>query len=90
MPAEPIVTLWEFPEEDFSAWIALVGDPGIHDHEEYLSLLAGIEADQQRAGREVRRARFTVAEMVRRLAEAGWPNDPQHRAAVTGLVAAEE
>ena len=80
------IALWEPPPEDHAAWQGLTGEA--MTHEEYLTLLAAVQADQERQGRTVRRARFSVARMRQELSDRDWPNDPPHRAAVTGLVAA--
>jgi hypothetical protein len=81
------VRLWEFPEADFAAWRELVVDPSPRSYAAYLSLLAAVEADQERAGRRVVRVQFSVARMREELARRGWPNTPDRRAAVIGLLA---
>lgn len=79
------ITLWEFPAADFDAWCELVGAPEVASHADYMALLAAVQADQERQGREVRRVRMTVAEMRAALAERGLPNTPDNRAAITAL-----
>jgi len=88
MSGEPeAIVLWEFPAADFAGWCDLVGEPEVATHAEYLALLAAVQADQERQGRRVLRARFPVARMRAELAARAWPNTPDHRAAVTGLLA---
>lgn len=84
MPIDRIC-LWRFPEEDFAAWADLVGTPLVEDYAGYLTLLAAIQADQERQGREVVRVSMTVAEMRAELESRGWENTPGQRAAVIGL-----
>lgn len=47
------ITLWEFPAADFADWQALVGSPEVASHADYMALLAAVQADQERQGREV-------------------------------------
>lgn len=73
---------WIFPESDFAEWCELVAAPQVGSYAEYMTLIAAVQADQERAGVEVRRVYFTVAEMRRRLAEAGLQNTPDSRATI--------
>lgn len=77
------IHLWQFPEADFAAWCELVGSPQVADYAGYLTMLAAIQADQERQGRDVVRAKFTVAEMRTELAARGLENAPDNRALVT-------
>lgn len=77
-----MIYLWDFPPEDFEAWRALVGDPEVDSHSAYLTLLAAIQADQERQGHPVRRVRFSVAEMRLWLVTEGLENTPDNRALV--------
>lgn len=77
--------LWEFPVADFAAWCELTGETKLASHAEYMALLAAVQADQERQGREVRRVRMTVDEMRDKLADKKWDNTPDNRAAVIGL-----
>jgi hypothetical protein len=63
-----------------------VGTPEVDDYTGYLTLLAAVQADQERMGTEVVRVRLTVAEMRSELAAHGWENTPDSRAAVVGLL----
>lgn len=79
------IALWQFPESDFVSWCEFVGSPQVASFSEYLTLLAAIQADQERQGRTVVRVRFTVDEMMASLAEHGIENTPDNRAAVTAM-----
>lgn len=79
------IALWEFPVADFDSWCALVGTPEVASHADYMSLLAAVQADLERQGREVRRVQMTVAQMQAALKDRGLPNTPDNRAAVTAL-----
>lgn len=79
------ITLWEFPAADFADWQALVGSPEVASHADYMALLAAVQADQERQGREVVRVKMTVAEMRAGLESRGLENTPDNRAAVTAL-----
>lgn len=79
-----MIHLWAFPESDFAEWCELVATPQVRSYQEYLTLIAAVQADQERQGIEVRRVEMTVAEMRRRLAEAELPNTPDSRATVIG------
>ncbi len=46
-PADAVV-LWEFPEQDFPAWRQLIGETRLTTYAEYLTLLASVQADQER------------------------------------------
>ncbi|MCI0541142.1 MAG: hypothetical protein L0Z50_38560 [Verrucomicrobiales bacterium] len=76
------VNLWIFPPADFADWCKLVGTPQVGNHAGYMTLLAAVQADLERQGLTVRRVKMTVAEMRAALAEHGWPNTPDYRAAV--------
>lgn len=84
-PADAIV-LWEFPEPDFQEWQELVGETPLSSYADYLALLASVQADQERMGRQVVRVHFSVQRMRDELAPRGWPNTPEYRAAVVGLL----
>lgn len=84
------IALWEFPEEDFPAWIELTGASHVLSYGAYAAMLAAVQADQERQGRRVRRARFGVDRMRAALVRLGWPNTPDHRAAIVAGVAAGE
>ena len=77
-----MIHLLVFPASDFAEWSELVATPQVRSYQEYLTLIAAVQADQERQGIEVRRVSFTVAEMRRRLAEAGLPNTPDSRARI--------
>lgn len=77
-----MIHLWIFPKSDFANWCELVATPQVLSYQEYMALIAAVQADQERQGFEVRRVSMTVAEMRRRLAEAGLPNTPDSRAAI--------
>ena len=77
------LALWRFPESDFAAWCELVGTPDVTDFAGYLTLLAAVQADQERQGREVVRVKLTVAEMRAALAEHDLENTADNRAAIT-------
>lgn len=77
--------LWIFPPEDFAIWCELVGSPQVDDYAGYLTLIAAIQADQERQGRSVVRVLFTVDQMKTELAARGLANTPDNRAAVTAL-----
>lgn len=79
------LALWQFPETDFADWCELVGTPQVADYAGYLTLIAAVQADQERQGREVVRAKFTVAEMRATLSAEGLENTPDNRAAITAL-----
>jgi hypothetical protein len=79
------ITLWEFPDADFADWLALVGKAEVASHADYMALLAAVQADLERQGREVVRVKMTVAEMRAGLAERGLENTPDNRAAITAL-----
>ena len=79
------IFLWQFPEGDFAAWSELVGTPQVATHADYMTLISAVQADQERQGREVVRVKFTVAEMQAALAERGWANTADNRAAITAL-----
>jgi hypothetical protein len=74
------LALWLFPES------SLVGTPEVDDYAGYLTLLAAVQADQERMGNEAVRVPLTVAEMRSELATRGWENTPDNRAAVVGLL----
>jgi len=78
------IFLWEFPEEDFAAYLAMPDTPPLESYGHYLAVLATIQADVEKTGRLVRRVRVPVATVVAELARHGWPNDTQHRAMVIG------
>jgi hypothetical protein len=80
------IALWLFPESDFASWCALVGTPEVDDYAGYLTLLAAVQADQERMGNEVVRVSLTVAEMRSELAAHRRENTPDNRAAVVGLL----
>jgi hypothetical protein len=82
---QPQIAIWEFPARDFAAWQRLVGDSRCRSRAEYLTLLASVEADQERQGMHVVRARFTVAEMRAELAARGVANTPDNRATITAM-----
>jgi hypothetical protein len=81
MPPDQIC-LWVFPESDFAAWCELVGTPQVDDYAGYLTMLAAVQADQERQGRKVVRVPMTVAEMTATLESRGWQNTPDQRAAI--------
>ena len=77
-----MINLWIFPESDFPDWCELVTSPQVSTYQEYLTLIAAVQADQERRGIEVRRVSLTVSEMRRRLTESGLPNTPDSRAKI--------
>jgi hypothetical protein len=83
------VLLWEVPESDFAAYLAMPDTPQV-SYGRYLALVAAIQADVERSGKVVRRVRIPVATMVSELARHGWSNDTKHRAKVIGLLGARE
>ena len=76
------IKLWEFPAADFADWCALVGSPEVTSHADYMTLLAAVQADNERQGHEVLRVKMTVAEMRAALAANGLENTPDNRAAI--------
>jgi len=78
------ILLWEFPEEDFAAYLAMPDTPPLESHGHYLAALAAIQADVERTGRLVRRVRVPVATMIAELKRRNWPNDTQYRARLLG------
>ncbi len=82
--------LWQFPEEDFDAWWALVLDDGgdapeCKTYVEYKTLMAAIQADIERRGDAVFRVKMTVREMqteLRGTFETGLKNTGPNRAKV--------
>ena len=76
------IGLWEFPPSDFAAWSALVGSPKVTSHDEYVTMLAAIQADLERMGTTVVRVRMSVAEMRSALAARGLENTPGNRTAI--------
>ena len=86
--AEPIrLVLWQFPEADFPSWRELVGTPEVADFAGYMTLLAAVQADQERQGREVVRVKLTVAAMRAALAEHDLENTADNRAAIIARLA---
>lgn len=79
------IKLWIFPEKDFADWCELVGSPQVASYSEYLTLIAAVQADQERQGREVLRVCFTVADMIAGLAESNLENTAHNRAAITAM-----
>ena len=75
--------LWEFPEEDFAAHQAMPDTPQLESYGDYLAVLAALQADMERRGVQVIRARFSVTTMLSELKRHNWPNDLPHRARVT-------
>lgn len=73
------ILLWEFPEEDFAAYLAMPDTPPLESYSHYLATLAAIQAEVEKTGRLVRRLRAPVAAVVAELARHHWPNDTQHR-----------
>ncbi|MHB9044301.1 MAG: hypothetical protein ACYC35_00025 [Pirellulales bacterium] len=82
------VYLWEFPEEDFAAYLAMPDTPRLESHGHYLAAIAAIQADVEQRGTHVARVRVPVAAVVAELAKHNWPNDTQHRATVIGELGA--
>ena len=78
------VYLWEFPEEDFAAYLAMPDTPRLESHDHYLAAIAAIQADVEQRGTRVVRLRVPVATMLAELENRNWPNDAQHRAMVIG------
>ena len=81
------LALWQFPESDFAEWCELVGTPNVTDFAGYLTLLAAVQADQERQGRDVVRVKLTVAAMLAMLAEHDLENTADNRAAITARLA---
>lgn len=77
------IALWEFPADDHAAWQELTGDTMSLHH--YREVLAAVQADQERQGREVVRVQMTVAEMQTALIERGLENTTANRAVIIGL-----
>jgi len=84
------VVLWEVPVADFTAWRAMPDTPTLQSHGDYLAALAAIQADVERAGKNVRRVRLPVADVIAALEKNNWPNDTKHRAKVIGLLGAAQ
>jgi hypothetical protein len=61
----------------------------VNTYDEYLTLLAAVQADQERQGRNVLRVKMAVGEMRRRLNKRRLPNTPDNRAAICGLAVNE-
>jgi len=80
------VYLWEFPEEDFAAYLAMPDTPRLESHGDYLAVVAAIQADLEGRGTQVRRGRMPVATMIAELEKHNWPNGVQHRTKVIGLL----
>ena len=78
------VFLWEFPESDFAAYLAMPDTPRLESHGQYLAVIAAMQADLERQGTRVVRVQMTVATMLAELEKHGWPNDTKHRTQVTG------
>jgi hypothetical protein len=78
------IALWIFPPEDFADWCQLVGSHQVDSHAAYLDLIAAVQADQERQGRDVQRVKMTVSEMKSSLEKHGLENTPDGRA--TALV----
>lgn len=77
------INLWQFPECDYTAWCELVGGTSqVASHAEDMAMLAVVQADQERQGRQVVRVEISVAEMIAELDRRGWKNSPAMRAAV--------
>jgi hypothetical protein len=83
------VFLWEVPEGDFAAYLAMPDTPALESHGHYLALVAAIQADVERSGKRVMRVRIPVSAMIAELEKHNWPNDTKHRAKVIGLLAAD-
>jgi hypothetical protein len=83
------ICLWLFPEADFADWCELVESPQVANYRGYLTLLAAIQADQERAGYTVIRVAMTVAEMRAGLKEHGLDNTPGARASIVALLRAQ-
>lgn len=79
------VLLWNWPAADESAWQALVG--GAMTHADYQTLLASVQADQERQGQAVRRVTLTVSAMRAALTKHNLQNTPDGRAAALALEA---
>lgn len=79
------ICLWEFPAADFADWLVLVGKPECRSHGDYLTLLAAVQADQERQGQEVVRMKMTVAAMREALESAGRENTAANRATVIAM-----
>ena len=77
------VWLWEFPEADLAAYLAMPDTPRIKTYGDYLAALAALQADLEGRGLIVVRVRFPVATVLAELERHGWPNNTQHRAKVT-------
>lgn len=84
------IGLWHFPEPDFPAWRELVATPEVDSYAAYTTMLAAVEADQERQGIAVVRVRRTVAEMRAALAAKNLPNTPDGRAAVVAKWTTDE
>lgn len=79
---QPHINLWVFPESDFAAWCELVGNPQVANYRDYLSMIAAVQADQERQGHAVKRVRFSVAEMQSELSARSMTNTPNNRAVI--------
>jgi hypothetical protein len=86
LPQQSCALLWMFPEEDFPAYKAMPDTPTMNTYNDYLALLAAIQADVERTGKVVRRMQIPVAMMLAELEKHGWPNDVKHRTKVIGLL----
>ena len=83
------VCLWEFPPEDFEAHQAMPDTPRLKSYDDYLAVLAAMQADLEGRGARVVRVKMPVATMLAELEKHGWPNDTKHRSGVTGELGAK-
>lgn len=72
------IKLWEFPAADFADWNALVGSPEVASHADYMTLLAAVQADNERQGYKVLRVKMTVAKGT----PAPWRHTSRNRRAL--------
>lgn len=77
--------LWIFPESDFIDWRILVPESDCKTYQEYLTKIAGNQADFEQQGIEVVRIKMTVAEMREELERQDCDNTEDNRWNVIAL-----
>ncbi len=79
LPADAGIVLWQFPQEDFEAWRAMPDTPALDSYEKYLSVLAAMQGDIERRGKQARRVVIPVAAVIAELDRLGLENNSQNR-----------
>ena len=82
-----MVTLWEFPPEDFPRWRREFSD-AVDSYEEYQRWLGERERQAEWLAVRAVRVPVTIEEMLAELAAVGAQNTSENRALIIGLVAA--